>query len=142
VAHEVGKAKQDEERWKLFEQLHNAIEELKRRQKRKKTPGPCPPSPPPPVPHFASSEHLFPTEEEFEQLRVWLLKNGLEQRWLENIEFAANLPEGCGVVAKKDFQKDEPFLQVSSSCCLSPATDASWMEDTHSPHCVLTLPGA
>jgi len=95
LAHEVGKAKQDEERWKLFEQLHNAIEELKRRQKRKKTP-----------------EHLFPTEEEFEQLRVWLLKNGLEQRWLENIEFAANLPEGCGVVAKKDFQKDEPFLQV------------------------------
>ena len=64
--------------------------------------------------YHAGVEPSGPTRDDLEQLRVWLLKNGLDSKWLEGIEFAANLPEGSGVVAKKDFKKGEPFLQVVS----------------------------
>lgn len=97
LAHEVvGQARNEEERWKSFLQLHAALQELKRRQQKKKK----------------GVEPSGPTRDDLEQLRVWLLKNGLDSKWLEGIEFAANLPEGSGVVAKKDFKKGEPFLQV------------------------------
>jgi histone-lysine N-methyltransferase SETD3 len=97
LAHEVvGQARNEDERWKAFLQLHAALQELKRRQQKKKK----------------GVEPSGPTRDDLDQLRVWLLKNGLDGKWLEGIEFAANLPEGTGVVAKKDFKKGEPFLQV------------------------------
>lgn len=57
-------------------------------------------------------EPMGPSKEDLEQLRTWLLKNGLEAKWLEGVEFVANLSEGCGVIAKREFKKGEPFLKV------------------------------